>query len=174
MEEKKTKTTEDKKPASEVAEAPTAKGKKAKAEKPVAEKKGSVSSSYAKKKAKKKGKPIRKISRAKVYIKTSYNNTIVTITDLNGSVLAWATAGNAGFKGAKKSTPYAAGIVARNVAESVVPYGVKELDVYLRGVGMGREAAVRGLQTSGLEILSMKDITPIPHNGCRPRKARRV
>lgn len=145
-----------------------------KAQKKVEKSKGKAASAYAIKQTKKKKKIFRKITRGKAYIKSTYNNTIVTVTDLNGSVLAWASAGNAGFKGAKKATPFAAGIVAKNVVESIAPYGIKELDVFLKGIGVGREAAVRGLQNSGIEILSMKDVTPIPHNGCRPRKERRV
>lgn len=135
--------------------------------------KGSKMSKYALKKRKKKGQE-RRVTRGRATIKTSYNNTIVSVSDLNGNVLAWASAGGVGFGGAKKATPYAAGLVARRVAELVRPFGMTEMDVYLRGIGVGREAAIRGLQAAGLEIKAIKDITPVPHNGCRPPKPRRV
>jgi small subunit ribosomal protein S11 len=128
-------------------------------------------SKYALKKKKKK---IRRVTRGKVYIASSYNNTIITLTDLNGNVLVWSSAGQVGFKGPKKATPYAAGIIAKNVMDKVEAYGLKEVDVYLKGIGVGREAAVRGLQVAGLEVLSVKDVTPVPHNGCRPPRPRRV
>lgn len=108
------------------------------------------------------------------HIQATYNNTIVTLTDLSGNVLAWASAGQAGFRGPKKSTPYAAGIIVRNVVEKVAESGLKNVDVLVRGVGFGREAAIRALGVNGLNILSIKDVTPVPHNGPRPRKARRV
>jgi small subunit ribosomal protein S11 len=108
------------------------------------------------------------------YIQASYNNTIVTLTDQNGNVLGWSSAGLCGFKGPKKSTPYAAGIVVKNAAEKVHDYGLQELNVFVCGVGSGREAAVRALNANGLNVLSIKDTTPIPHNGCRAKKPRRV
>jgi len=123
---------------------------------------------------KKKVKIIKNVPRGHAYIKASYNNTIVTLTDPSGNVLAWASAGKLGFKGPKKATPYAASIIVRNVVEKVKEIGLKEVQVYIKGVGMGRESAVRSLFSNGLNILSIKDITPFPHNGCRPRKARRV
>jgi small subunit ribosomal protein S11 len=135
--------------------------------------KGSKMSQYALKKRKKKGE-VRHVSRGRVTIKTSYNNTIIAISDLSGNVFATASAGMVGFSGAKKATPYAAGMVAKKVLDLAKPYGLSEVDVYLRGIGVGREAAIRGMQAAGIEILSIKDITPVPHNGCRPPKPRKV
>lgn len=108
------------------------------------------------------------------HIQSTFNNTIVTLSDQKGNVIAWSTAGQAGFKGTKKSTPFAASQAARIAAEKAKPYGLKEVDVFVQGVGSGRESAVRALHNEGIDILSIKDITPLPHNGCRPRKARRV
>lgn len=123
---------------------------------------------------KKDKKEVRKILRGQAHIQSSYNNTIVCFTDLSGNALAWGSAGRLGFKGAKKATPYAATLVANNTIERVRKYGLKEVDVFLKGIGAGREAAVRALQSNGLQVMSIKDVTPIPHNGCRPRKPRRV
>ncbi len=124
---------------------------------------------------KKKGKKeVRKILRGQAHIKSTYNNTIVAITDLSGNLLTWGSAGKLGFKGAKKSTPYAATLVTIRTIEKLAPYGMQEVDVLLKGIGAGREAAVRALQSNGLQVISIKDVTPIPHNGCRARKARRV
>ena len=109
-----------------------------------------------------------------VYVQATYNNTIVTITDQGGAVLGWSSAGKMGFKGPKKSTPYAAGLTVRDLVERVRDTGIKTVDVFVRGVGSGREAAVRALGAQGLTINTIKDITPIPHNGCRPPKVRRV
>jgi len=109
-----------------------------------------------------------------VYIKSTFNNTIITITDLNGNTLAWGSAGIAGFKGTKKSTPYAAQIAALEVAKKAKEIGIKEVDVQVKGPGFGRESAIRAIQASGISVTSIKDITPIPHNGCRPKKKRRV
>ena len=120
-----------------------------------------------------KKKHVRKINKGQAHIQATYNNTIVAISDLNGNTLGWSSAGVVGFKGAKKSTPYAAGVIVGDVIEKVREYGIKELDVYLKGIGSGREAAVRALQANGLEVNSIKDLTPVPHNGPRPRKARR-
>ena len=125
-------------------------------------------------KAKKVKKIKRQILKGKANIKCSYNNTMVTLSDANGQVLAWATSGLLGFKGAKKATPYAATQVVASVAEKVRKYGLKELEVYVRGVGSGREASIRALANNGFELILIKDITPIPHNGCRPKKPRRV
>ncbi|MBL7141644.1 30S ribosomal protein S11 [Patescibacteria group bacterium] len=122
----------------------------------------------------KKIKAIKHTPRGRAYIKATYNNTIVTLTDLGGNVLAWSSAGRLGFRGPKKSTPYAASVIVRDVAERVKEAGLKEVQVFVKGVGMGREAAVRSLYANGFNILSIKDITPLPHNGCRPRKVRRV
>ena len=108
------------------------------------------------------------------YIKATYNNTIVTLTDQNGNVLSWSSAGQVGFRGPKKSTPYAAQSIVRKAIEKAKDYGLREVTVFVKGVGSGREAAVRALNANGLNILSIKDITPIPHNGCRPPRARRV
>ena len=115
-----------------------------------------------------------KINEGRVYIKASYNNTIITLTDLKGNVLVWTSAGSLGFKGAKKSTPFAASKVAERLAQTAKKSGVEKVAVLVNGVGSGRESAVRSLASRGLDIISIKDITPIPHNGCRPRKVRRV
>ncbi len=108
------------------------------------------------------------------HIHSSFNNTIVTISDNQGSVIAWASAGNLGFKGSKKSTPFAAQMAAEAVARKAMDHGMKQAEVYVKGPGAGREAAIRSLQATGLEITLIKDVTPIPHNGCRPPKRRRV
>jgi small subunit ribosomal protein S11 len=108
------------------------------------------------------------------HIHSSFNNTIVTITDNTGSTIAWASAGNLGFKGSKKSTPFAAQMAAEAVARKAMDHGMKTAEVYVKGPGAGREAAIRSLQAAGLEITLIKDVTPIPHNGCRPPKRRRV
>lgn len=123
------------------------------------------------KKAKKQKKQVLK---GRATVKCSYNNTIVSIADAEGAILGWASSGLLGFKGAKKATPYAATQVVGNVSEKVKKYGVKDLDVYVRGVGSGREASIRALANNGFNIEMIKDITPIPHNGCRARKPRRV
>jgi len=124
-------------------------------------------------KAKKK-KVVRHVPIGRAYIQATYNNTIVTLTDQNGNVLSWSSAGLCGFKGAKKSTPYAAGIVVKDAAVKSQDYGLQEVNVLVRGVGSGREAAVRALNANGFNVLTIKDVTPIPHNGCRPPKPRRV
>ncbi len=124
------------------------------------------------KKRSKKGK--RQVSRGRASIQCTYNNTIVTLTDQNGAVLGWSSSGHLGFKGAKKSTPYAATQVVADVTEKVKKYGLQELDVFVKGVGSGREASVRALSNNGFSLLSIKDITPIPHNGCRPKRPRRI
>ena len=125
------------------------------------------------KKKKKKG-GYRQVSHGRAYIKATYNNTILTLTDQNGNVLAWASAGQSGFRGPKKATPYAATVIVKDACEKVKLYGLKEVNVFVRGVGSGRESAIRSLNANGLVILSIKDVTPIPHNGCRARKPRRV
>lgn len=122
----------------------------------------------------KRRKSFKSISAGAVHIKATYNNTLVTFTDLNGNVLAWSSAGVAGFKGPKKSTPYAASIIVKDAAEKVKPYGLTDIAVFVRGVGSGREGALRALNTMGFTVSSIKDVTPIPHNGCRPKKVRRV
>lgn len=131
-----------------------------------------VESLEVKKSAKKKIK--RQIQKGRAGIKCTYNNTIVSISDVNGNVLGWASSGLMGFKGAKKATPYAATQVVGNVSEKVKKYGIKELEVYVKGVGSGREASIRALSNNGFDLILIKDETAIPHNGCRPKKPRRV
>ncbi len=126
------------------------------------------------KKTNKKKKIIKKIGHGRAYIQATFNNTIVTITDQNGDVLGWASAGMVGFKGPKKATPYAASQVVKKAVDSIEEYGIKEVNVFVKGIGAGREGAIRALNTNGLQVLSVKDTTPIPHNGCRPPKRRRV
>ncbi|MCX5678301.1 MAG: 30S ribosomal protein S11 [Candidatus Omnitrophica bacterium] len=125
-------------------------------------------------KAKKSKKIVRAVSSGVVHILASFNNTIVTITDKEGNALTWASTGSAGFKGSKKSTPFAAGIAAESAAKKAVERGLKEVDVVVKGPGAGRESAIRSIQAAGVAIRSIKDVTPIPHNGCRPPKRRRV
>lgn len=121
-----------------------------------------------------KKKEKRSVFEGNVYIQASFNNTIVTITDLNGNGISWSSAGSLGFRGAKKSTPYAAQTTAETAAQKAMDVGLREVHVYVKGPGMGRESAIRSLGNLGLRVKSIKDITPIPHNGCRPRKSRRV
>lgn len=124
---------------------------------------------------KKKTKKVKKqVSKGRATIKCSYNNTMVSIADPQGEILGWSTSGLLGFKGAKKATPYAATQVVASVSEKVKKYGIKELEVYVRGVGSGREASIRALSNNGFDLVLIKDVTPIPHNGCRPKKPRRV
>ena len=108
------------------------------------------------------------------HIKSTFNNTLVTITDLNGNVISWASAGEMGFRGSRKSTPFAAQMAAETATKAAMEHGMKTVEVYVKGPGAGREAAIRALQATGLEVNSIKDVTPIPHNGCRPPKRRRV
>jgi len=108
------------------------------------------------------------------HIKTSFNNTLVTLTDKEGNVIAWESAGAVGFKGSRKSTPFAAQVTAESAAKKGMEHGLEKVEVFVRGPGSGRETAIRSLQAAGLEVLSVKDVTPVPHNGCRPRKRRRV
>ena len=114
------------------------------------------------------------IESGKAHIHSSFNNTIVSISDIQGNVISWASAGGLGFKGSRKSTPFAAGEVAETAAKAAMEHGLKTVEVYVKGPGAGRESAIRSLQTAGLQIVSIKDVTPIPHNGCRPPKRRRV
>jgi small subunit ribosomal protein S11 len=107
-------------------------------------------------------------------IQSTFNNTIVTLTDPEGNVIAWGSSGTAGFKGSRKGTPYAAQLAARDAARRAMEHGLRQIEVYVKGPGSGREAAIRSLQSSGLYITSIRDVTPIPHNGCRPPKRRRV
>lgn len=125
-------------------------------------------------KAKKKAKAHGKVRAGRVYIQSTYNNTVVTITDGQGNTLAWSSAGRAGFSGARKATPYAAQRVVADVIERLKPFGMVEAQVFVRGIGSARESAVRSLGVSGLNITSIRDITPIPHNGVRAPKRRRV
>lgn len=118
--------------------------------------------------------PRKNVPYARAYIQATFNNTIVTITDQQGNTVTWASAGSSGFKGSRKSTPYAAQLAAQNAARQAMEHGVREIDVFVKGPGPGREAAIRSLQGAGLKVRSITDITPIPHNGCRPPKKRRV
>ena len=126
------------------------------------------------KKGARKKKEARIVAGGVAHIQSSFNNTVVTITDENGNALSWASAGVLGFKGSRKSTPFAAQMAAQRAAEKAMEYGVRKVEVCVKGPGSGREAAIRSLQAAGLEISLIKDVTPIPHNGCRPRKRRRV
>ncbi len=122
----------------------------------------------------KKKKIRRNVNKGIAYIKATFNNTIVTMTDATGDVICWATAGTVGFKGSRKSTPFAAQRAAETVAEKAAKVGVREVEIRVKGPGAGRESAITGLQASGMSIKSIEDITPLPHNGCRPPKRRRV
>ncbi len=126
------------------------------------------------KKVIKKRRERKNVEKGVAHIRSTFNNTIVTITDMNGNVISWGTAGEMGFKGSKKSTPYAAQTAAEHAARIAVDNGMKTVEVLVRGPGAGRESAIRALATAGLEITMIKDVTPIPHNGCRPPKRRRV
>ena len=114
------------------------------------------------------------IPEAQAHIHATYNNTVVSITDVNGNVISWASAGTIGYKGSKKKTPYAAGMSAEAAAKVAFDNGVRKVEVFVKGIGGGRETAVRSLQTAGLEITAINDVTPVPHNGCRPPKRRRI
>ena len=114
------------------------------------------------------------IEKGEAHIHSSFNNTIVTITDERGNVISWASAGELGFKGSRKSTPFASQMAAETAAKAAMEHGLKSIEVYVKGPGAGREAAIRSLQAAGLEVTLIKDVTPIPHNGCRPPKRRRV
>jgi small subunit ribosomal protein S11 len=116
----------------------------------------------------------RLVEHGMAHIRSTFNNTIVTITDRQGGTLAWASAGTQGFKGSKKGTPFAAGLAAETAAKTAMTFGLREVEVCVKGPGAGREAAIRSLQAAGLEVNSIRDVTPIPHNGCRPPKRRRV
>ncbi len=141
----------------------------------MAKKAAKTKTSKAKSKGrKKKKKVLRQVSSGIAFIKSTFNNTIITITDMNGNVLVWGSAGTRGFKGAKKSTSYAAQITASGLAKKARDMGLKELIVRVKGPGQGREAAIRSLQAAGLNVKGVKDITPVPHNGCRSPKKRRV
>ena len=126
------------------------------------------------KKVVKKRRERKNVEKGVAHIRSTFNNTIVTITDVHGNAISWGTAGEMGFKGSKKSTPYAAQTAAEHAAKLAVDHGMKTVEVLVRGPGAGRESAIRALATAGLEITMIKDVTPIPHNGCRPPKRRRV
>jgi small subunit ribosomal protein S11 len=136
-------------------------------EKPKAQKKYTRS-------AKGKKRIFKTVPRGRAYIHASLNNTMITVTDQNGNAIAWASAGSSGFRGPKKATPYAASIVVNNIADKLEEYGVKELSIVVKGIGNGRDGAIRSLNSKGYSITSIKEVTPVPHNGCRPRRARRV
>ena len=114
------------------------------------------------------------IPRGRAYIQSTFNNTLITMTDPAGNTIAWSSSGGSGFKGSRKSTPYAAQLAAQQAARKAMDHGMRQVDVYVKGPGSGREAAIRALQSAGLSVLSIRDVTPIPHNGCRPPKRRRV
>lgn len=128
----------------------------------------------AKKGATRKRREKKNIEKGAVHIQSTFNNTIVTITDVQGNAVSWASAGEMGFRGSRKSTPFAAQTAAETAAKIAIDHGMKTVEVYVKGPGAGREAAIRALQTVGLEVIMIKDVTPIPHNGCRPPKRRRV
>jgi small subunit ribosomal protein S11 len=127
-----------------------------------------------KKKSRARRRERKSVPRGRAYIQSTFNNTLITMTDPNGNVVAWSSAGSAGFKGSRKSTPYAAQMAAESAARRAMEHGMRQVDVFVRGPGSGREAAIRSLQAAGISILSIRDVTPIPHNGCRPPKRRRV
>jgi small subunit ribosomal protein S11 len=122
----------------------------------------------------KKGKERKNVANGIAHIHASFNNTIVTITDTAGNVITWSSAGNKGFKGSRKSTPFASQLAAETAAKKAMEHGMRQVEVYVKGPGTGRESAIRSIQAAGLEIVAIKDVTPIPHNGCRPPKRRRV
>ena len=126
------------------------------------------------KKATRKRRERKNIERGAAHIRSSFNNTMVTITDLNGNAISWASAGGLGFRGSRKSTPFAAQMAAETAAKAAMEHGLKTVEVYVKGPGSGREAAIRALQAAGLDVNMIKDVTPIPHNGCRSPKRRRV
>jgi len=125
-------------------------------------------------KSKKSKSKRRSVPQGNAFIKATYNNTIVTLTDQKGDVLTWSSAGSCGFKGTRKATPYAAQVAAEKAAENSKVFGLEKVDVFIKGIGAGREQSIRGLHSAGLNILSITDTTPIPHNGCRQKKSRRV
>lgn len=127
-----------------------------------------------KKRTKAKRRERRIVPAGRAYVQSTFNNTLVTLTDPEGGVIAWGSSGTAGFKGSRKGTPYAAQLAAQDAARKGMNAGLRQVDVYVKGPGSGREAAIRGIQASGLIITSIRDVTPVPHNGCRPPKKRRV
>ncbi|MDY5675651.1 MAG: 30S ribosomal protein S11 [Eubacteriales bacterium] len=131
--------------------------------------KGKVKKAVSRKRREKKN-----IERGAAHIRSSFNNTMVTITDVNGNAISWASAGGLGFRGSRKSTPFAAQMASETAAKAAIEHGLRTVEVFVKGPGSGREAAIRALQSAGLDITLIKDVTPIPHNGCRPPKRRRV
>jgi small subunit ribosomal protein S11 len=127
-----------------------------------------------KKRSKSRRREKKSVPTGRAYIQSSFNNTIVTLTDPQGNVIAWGSSGSARFKGSRKGTPYAAQLAARDAVRKGMEHGLRQVEVFVKGPGSGREAAIRSLQASGLNVTSIRDVTPIPHNGCRPRKRRRV
>ena len=127
-----------------------------------------------KKTAVKRRRERKNIEKGAAHIRSTFNNTIVTISDVNGNVISWASGGEMGFKGSRKSTPFAAQMAAEAAAKGAMEHGLKTVEVYVKGPGQGRESAIRSLQSAGLEVIMIKDVTPIPHNGCRPPKRRRI
>lgn len=127
-----------------------------------------------KKRAKTKRRERKSVPVGKAYIQSTFNNTIVTLTDPEGKVIAWGSSGTAGFKGSRKGTPYAAQLAARDAARRAMEHGLRQIEIFVKGPGSGREAAIRALQSAGLYVTSIRDVTPVPHNGCRPPKKRRV
>lgn len=128
----------------------------------------------AKRKIRKKKKVRRSVDKGQAHIRSTFNNTIITLTDMEGNVLSWSSGGNVGYKGSRKSTPFAAQLAAETAAKEAMEHGLREVEVFVKGPGAGRESAIRSLQSAGLEVSLIKDETPIPHNGCRPPKRRRV
>lgn len=128
----------------------------------------------AERKTKAKRRERKNVPVGKAFITSTFNNTMITLTDPSGAVLSWGSAGTAGFKGSRKSTPYAAGLAAETAARKAIEHGLRQVEVRVKGPGSGREAAIRSLQAAGLQVTSIRDVTPIPHNGCRPPKRRRV
>ena len=128
----------------------------------------------AKMQVRKKKRERRHVERGQAHIQSTFNNTLITLTDMDGNALSWSSAGSNGFKGSRKSTPFAAQSAAEVAAKAAMEHGLKSVEVFVKGPGSGREAAIRALETAGLKVVSIKDITPIPHNGCRPPKKRRV
>ena len=126
------------------------------------------------KKARSKRRERKNIAHANVHIKSTFNNTIITFTDPQGNVISWSSGGNAGFKGSRKSTPFASQLACEQACKTAFDHGVRKCDVYVKGPGAGRETAIRTLAAQGIEVLTIKDVTPVPHNGCRPPKRRRV
>ena len=128
----------------------------------------------AKKQVRKKKRERKHVERGQAHIQSTFNNTLITLTDMDGNALSWSSAGSNGFKGSRKSTPFAAQSAAEVAAKAAMEHGLKSVEVFVKGPGSGREAAIRALETAGMKVVSIKDITPIPHNGCRPPKKRRV